>query len=421
MNIEEGFIFIKSLYQDESEKCMKHIKRYLRASFSPGSVAASIKDDGQFAVYVYLGLAAHGILAVCFLAEILAPFKELFAAHYGLAGLALVLIPVLNIFLTAAVIHGFLMVIFFKQLSFRNTLLAVSLGASPMITLSLIGLAGWAMDVSFLVNLWSIVVAIWSAVIQVRMLVHLCQVKPGRPVVAVALTWVLFVAGSLAIRFNVIESFKAPSQSMVPTIHVNDHFFIKKYITPKIMASAGNVVVFEKPTNPLDNPQNSFAGVSFVKRIIGIGGDRVEIVDSQLFINGKPVPRCYVGQWSYNSTDTVSGKVVEQKSAFWLEKLGTRVYGILEDFEQDSFDEFTVPKNHVFVMGDHRDRSSDSRFFGAVPHKNLIGPATRVWWQFSETDADKSSLNRLGVNLQGPPIPQPVQQKQFKKCLDELL
>ena len=164
---------------------------------------------------------------------------------------------------------------------------------------------------------------------------------------------IIAIVLALFIRTFVIQAFKIPSGSMKPTLLVGDHILVNKFIygiklpfTDKILISLsqperGDVVVFKFP---LDTQKD------YIKRVIGLPGDRVELVDKQLLINGRPTEDPHA---SYS----MSGSM--------------RMFGPV-----------TVPADHLFVMGDNRDESSDSRVWGFVPRPYLKGKAFLIYWSW---------------------------------------
>jgi len=164
---------------------------------------------------------------------------------------------------------------------------------------------------------------------------------------------IIAIVLALFIRTFVIQAFKIPSGSMKPTLLVGDHILVNKFIygiklpfTDKILISLnepekGDVVVFKFP---LDTRKD------YIKRVIGLPGDRVELVDKQLLINGRPTE-------DPNASYSMSGSM--------------RMYGPV-----------TVPADHLFVMGDNRDESSDSRVWGFVPRPYLKGKAFLIYWSW---------------------------------------
>ncbi len=212
------------------------------------------------------------------------------------------------------------------------------------------------------------------------------------------LFWALLIA--LAIRSLVFEPYNIPSSSMVPTLLIGDYLFVSKYdygyskhsfplsipLIPKgrLFASEpkrGDVVIFKLPT---DNRTD------YIKRVIGLPGDRIQMVGGRLYINEQLVPREKIAEEDWRVE--IEGLVHYTK---YLETLPNGVQHLI--YEQgdnkmlDDTEVFTVPENHYFMMGDNRDNSSDSRIFGFVPAQNLEGKArfifysnngTGSFWQF---------------------------------------
>jgi signal peptidase I len=176
---------------------------------------------------------------------------------------------------------------------------------------------------------------------------------------------------------------------MVPTLLVGDYLFVSKFsygysrysfpfgIVPfdgRIAEDAperGDVVVFRQPTD---------VSIDFIKRVVGLPGDRIQVKDGILYINGKQVERTYVGKTKgRNATSVIDFRVYEETFPN-----GTKHY-IQERSDNDSFDntvEFTVLEDHYFMMGDNRDNSRDSRTpsVGMVPAENLIGKAQILFY-----------------------------------------
>ncbi len=176
----------------------------------------------------------------------------------------------------------------------------------------------------------------------------------------------------LIIRSFVIEPFRIPSGSMLPTLEVGDFILVNKFgyglrlpvvhelIVPVGDPSRGDVAVFRYPEDPSQD---------YIKRIVGLPGDTVEYVNKRLIINGEPVDVERLGAWR---GDEAFNLLREQLGGDWHEMLVHRS----PDERQLSM---TVPEGEYFVMGDNRDRSSDSRFWGTVPRDHLVGQAFFVW------------------------------------------
>ncbi|MBM3566450.1 MAG: signal peptidase I [Alphaproteobacteria bacterium] len=194
---------------------------------------------------------------------------------------------------------------------------------------------------------------------------------------------------ALTIRTSLYEPFSIPSGSMIPTLLVDDYLFVSKFSygysrhslpfsLPLIPGSGrawftevrrGDVVVFKTPQ---DNRTD------FIKRIVGLPGDTVQLKNSILYINGNPVPRERAGEFVY-SKEAIHLRVMRFKETL----PDGRSYYVLEQTEsapQDNTEEFRIPPGHYFGMGDNRDDSQDSRFIGPIPMENLVGRAEGIWF-----------------------------------------
>lgn len=181
------------------------------------------------------------------------------------------------------------------------------------------------------------------------------------------------------IRSFVVEPFRIPSGSMMPTLLVGDFIAVNKFsygirlpvTNRKILAigqpERGDVVVFRYPVDD---------ETVFIKRIVGLPGDRIRYGgDKRLYVNGteatRGVPEVYEGTGSGSHMTGARQR---------LEMLGEHPHGILYRPGQPTVEgEWLVPDGQYFVLGDNRDKSHDSRFWGFVPNENLIGPASIIW------------------------------------------
>ena len=202
------------------------------------------------------------------------------------------------------------------------------------------------------------------------------------------------------LRSFVAEPFRIPSGSMIPTLEIGDFILVKKYsygirlpvLHTKIIdlgePERGDVVVFRYPPQP---------NVNFIKRLIGLPGDQIEWTsDKKLIINGKPVE--YKGDGLYKVNDR-QGEMI---SATQLkETLPNKVTHDLILFPVGTRPgKWVVPKGHYFMMGDNRDNSSDSRFWGFVPEENLVGKASFVWMHWNWQDGgDGFKPSRIGTGV----------------------
>jgi signal peptidase I len=172
---------------------------------------------------------------------------------------------------------------------------------------------------------------------------------------------------AVVVRTFVVQAFKIPSRSMVPTLLVGDHILVNKFIY------GVKVPFLRKTIIPITNPQRGDIVVfiypndrskDYIKRVIGVSGDKIEIKNKIIFINGKQYSDAY-GIYSDNV-----------------------IYpGSMQP--RDNFGPVTVPPESLFVMGDNRDESADSRFWGFVDLKDVEGKAFIIYW----------SWNREEINL----------------------
>ncbi|MGE0045462.1 MAG: signal peptidase I [Hyphomonadaceae bacterium] len=205
-------------------------------------------------------------------------------------------------------------------------------------------------------------------------------------------TIVYALALAMLIRFTVAQPFRIPSGSMQPTLEIGDYIVVTKWsygysrfsfapldrLLPagrlfRTPPERGDIIVFRPQGETRD----------FVKRLIGMPGDRVQMIDGVLHINGTPVRREPLGLIDFEQPDGT----IEQIPGF-RETLPNGVsyttFDRYPDWELDNTRVFVVPAGHYFMMGDDRDNSQDSRtvFVGMVPDDNLIGPAQFVFASF---------------------------------------
>ncbi|MBN1864375.1 MAG: signal peptidase I [Victivallales bacterium] len=239
---------------------------------------------------------------------------------------------------------------------------------------------------------------------------------------------------AVLLRLFVVEAFKIPSESMVPTLMVGDHIFVSKYryglslpfVHQRLVRFSdpkhGEVIVFIKPKSELSLPvefegdESDMAGTDFIKRIVGLPGDVVEMKRDILFINNKEIPRCLVGTSSYRTRLPFENKWRDGKAELWIEKHGEFQYTIAESLSghKDSFGPITVPPDRVFVLGDNRDNSNDSRYWGTVPFDNIKGRAMFIWW--SNRRPHGFQWDRVGTMIMGAPELTEVQQDKLAAC-----
>jgi signal peptidase I len=176
----------------------------------------------------------------------------------------------------------------------------------------------------------------------------------------------------LVLRSFLFEPFQIPTGSMIPTLAVGDFILVNKFtygirlpvVGTKIVDVAepknGEVMVFIPPHQD----------VYFIKRVVGIPGDTVRYQDKTLYINGKRQKQAFVAQ-----IPPVNPRVLQYR-----EKLGNVEHLIQRNpYRETSVDEWVIPEGHYFMMGDNRDQSSDSRYWGLVSEHNIVGRAVAIW------------------------------------------
>jgi signal peptidase I len=193
-------------------------------------------------------------------------------------------------------------------------------------------------------------------------------VKRTALIVVVALA---VAALPFGLRRFVVEAFKIPSGSMIPTLQVGDHLFVDKMATHP---SRGDVVVYRYPLEP---------DKDFIKRVIAVGGDTVEWQGEVPVVNGRPIARRAVeGACSYDDYDENMRQWEARSCRQFEETLDGRSWRIVQEASPypRSFPPLKVPANSYYMLGDNRDNSHDSRFYGPVGVEFMKGTATRIWF-----------------------------------------
>lgn len=199
----------------------------------------------------------------------------------------------------------------------------------------------------------------------------------------------------------IVQAFKIPTPSMEDNLLVGDHLLVNKFVfgsqgsildavLPFKNINRGDVIVFKYPKDLTKH---------YVKRAIGLPGDRLKVVDQQVFINGKPLDE------PYKVHKSAPGSYADPFRDFFPPKPHAgRVYQSLEEdpywYEEVEKDgEIIVPPNHYFAMGDNRDNSADSRYWGFVAREFIVGKGLIIYWSY-ETDSDEYTRTAVGDRLQ---------------------
>jgi signal peptidase I len=231
------------------------------------------------------------------------------------------------------------------------------------------------------------------------------DIEPARQRALAQPWWLDWTAGLFPVilavfvlRSFLFEPFKIPSGSMIPTLRVGDLILVNKYhyglrlpvVNTKVWDNQapqrGDVMVFRYPPKP---------SLDYIKRVIGLPGDEVAYLNKRLTVNGQPVPR--VAQPDFFDKDSMG------YAKQWQEALGGKQYNTLTEDTRPAFVEGVtqfpfadncrysvegmvckVPAGHYFMMGDNRDNSLDSRYWGFVPEANIVGKAFLVWMNFGD-------------------------------------
>ncbi len=232
----------------------------------------------------------------------------------------------------------------------------------------------------------------------------------------ISLIWALGLV--MIIRSSVIEAFKIPSGSMIPTLLVGDQIFVNKFsyglrvpftdwIGSKPLyffrthnPERGDIIVFRYPVDP---------DIYFIKRVVGIPGDTIEMRNKVVTINGKPFDTSEVSKEQmdhiFKSLEDSASEYPRDRMLVTQQKFDHTTGTIMIDqqsYMSENMPPVTVPPEHFFVMGDNRDNSKDSRFWGFVPFENIKGRAFVIWLSvWIDFDSNKFTFRpeRVGTIL----------------------
>lgn len=180
---------------------------------------------------------------------------------------------------------------------------------------------------------------------------------------------------ALFIRTFIVQAFKIPSGSMEPTLAIGDHLLVNKFLygirvpvvgtrlLSFIKPERGDVIVFVYPED---------RSKDFIKRIVAVEGDEIEVRNKVIYLNGEKAPDAH-------------GYIAP----------GSRIY---PNGARDNFGPYKVPDGHVFVMGDNRDHSHDSRYWGPVPVTDILGKAFILYWSW-DSQSFRPRFSRIGMRI----------------------
>lgn len=183
-------------------------------------------------------------------------------------------------------------------------------------------------------------------------------------IIYVVYAFVLFPLAQNFTKENLIEAYKIPAGSMLPTLMIGDHFFVDKSIYKTQKIAHGDLVIFPFPQKPQ---------TMFIKRVIGLPGDEIEIRNKKLYINNSIQDQSYI---KHEDTRILPAK----------------------DSPRDNLGPVTVPENSLFVLGDNRDNSYDSRFWGFVPASTVKGKIANIYWSWDKKHS-KIRWERIGLRV----------------------
>ena len=224
---------------------------------------------------------------------------------------------------------------------------------------------------------------------------------------------------ALFIRTFIVQAFKIPSGSMIPTLLVGDHILVNKFIYgiripftdirifdfrhPK----RGEVIVFKYPPDPKKD---------FIKRVVAEPGDTIEFrknavlvngkrieeqaVD-QVVVNGKPYPLTFQEEYDYDQWSDYAKRCSPDRARRYEEEIGERKHDVIYSMLTNSWRTYRslprkIPEGYFFVMGDNRNNSSDSREWGLVPMKNVLGKAMMIYYSWGKCGKGYEQLRRIG-------------------------
>ena len=198
----------------------------------------------------------------------------------------------------------------------------------------------------------------------------------------------------LIFRSFIIEPYRIPSGSMIPNLVVGDFILVKKYeygikipisnftIINNNEPTYGDVIVFQYPQD---------RRINYIKRVVALPGDYIEYIDKQIYINGQKYKLL-------KTPNDIISNIDLSDNDLYMENNGISKYRIMKSKSRDQNFSYTVPMGTYFVLGDNRDNSNDSRYWGPVPESHLIGKAFLIWMHINP-NASYEIFDRIGKSI----------------------
>ena len=265
--------------------------------------------------------------------------------------------------------------------------------AIPFLLMLILAIIGWSglIFMSYGMSLSLLLVVIGYFVVMVSAIIYARDVRSHQ--LNASQRWYYYLAFLLAMtvinsslmgqrdRLFGFEPFRIPAASMLPTLLTNDFIIVDTSAYHAQPPQYGDLVVFDYPRDP---------EIKYIKRVIGKAGDHVAYTNKTLYINGKPLAR--------ETLDDYASPTVAKPLLHFHERIGEKHYQVTHDSTRPAIDfEYVIPDNSYFVMGDNRDNSNDSRYWGTVPHDYLHGRAEYIWLSIDENGSIRSE--RIGQRL----------------------
>jgi signal peptidase I len=193
----------------------------------------------------------------------------------------------------------------------------------------------------------------------------------------------------------IVQAFQIPSESMEDTLLIGDYLLVDKQcyggggvwdiVMPYRKIARGDIIVFHYPVNPAQH---------FVKRVVGVPGDRIRLINKRVYVNGSPLTESYV-RYKSNAPDTFRDNFPRPD----MVAAGLEANWYLQMQKLVENNQLIVPQGYYFALGDNRDISSDSRYWGFVPSENIIGRPLLIYWSVRSLDGDLPSSPSMGDKL----------------------